>query len=246
MAFRVDQRLLVKACRILANRSKVYWIVGGSGAGKSTVCRAIAAEHGIPIYDMDAHVFDDYPHRCSKQRHPAISTWFEAPDSFAWMLELPEDDFLDFNRASNAEFLDLLADDLIGAAADEALLVDGWITNPSLLAQVVPTSQIVCLETAAPFSPQAWEDDPNRRLMRDMVWQLPRPEEAWRKFLDADSLMTRVLSEECKASGIRILRRDERTSISASRKQIAGLLGIDLPSHRLRQPRPERKDDGQS
>ena len=230
MPFCVDQQLLVKARRILANRSKVYWIIGGSGAGKSTVCRAIASAYSIPVYDMDAHVFDDYPHRCSKQRHPAISAWFDAPDSFAWMLGLSESDFLDFNRASNAEFLDLLADDLIGAAPDQALLVDGWITNPSLLAQVVPVSQIVCLETAASISVKAWEDDPNRRLMKEMVWQLPCPEVAWRKFLDADSLMTRVILEECKASGIRTIRRDERTPEAAVTKQIVTVLGIELLS----------------
>ena len=73
LRFCVDQQLLVRARHILTNRSKVYWIIGGAGAGKSTVCRAIANDHGIPVYDMDAHVFEDYPQRCSRQRHPATS-----------------------------------------------------------------------------------------------------------------------------------------------------------------------------
>ena len=28
----------------------VYWIGGGSGAGKSTIARRIAAEHGLQLY----------------------------------------------------------------------------------------------------------------------------------------------------------------------------------------------------
>ena len=237
MPYCVDRQLLVKARRVLANRSNVAWIIGGAGAGKSTVCRAIAGDHGIPVYDMDAHVFDDYPQRCSRQRHPAISAWFGAPDSFAWMLGLPESDFLDFNRASNAEFLDLLADDLSGAAPDGALLVDGWITNPLLLAQVVPVSRIVCLETEAGISTKAWEDDPDRRSMKDMVWRLPHPQEAWRKFLDADSLMTRTLLEECKTGGIHIIRRNERTPLAATVRQVVAWFGIEHTGQRTEHPR---------
>jgi predicted kinase len=31
----------------------IYWIGGGSGAGKSTIARRIAAEHGLRVYSTD-------------------------------------------------------------------------------------------------------------------------------------------------------------------------------------------------
>lgn len=31
----------------------VYWLGGGSGAGKSTIARRIAAHHGLHVYDTD-------------------------------------------------------------------------------------------------------------------------------------------------------------------------------------------------
>jgi hypothetical protein len=226
MPFCVDQQLLVKARRILTNRSKVYWIIGGSGAGKSTVCREIAAAYGIPIYDMDAHVFDDYPQRCTGERHPALSAWFSAPDPFAWMLGLPENDFVDFNRAANAEFLDLLADDLAGTAPDQSLVIDGWITHPSLVVQVAPPGQIVCLEIAASTSAKAWEEHPDRRFMKEMVWRLPHPEQAWKRFLHTDALMTRTILDESRANGIRICHRDESTPVSATVAEVVTHLGI--------------------
>lgn len=226
MRLSVDLNLLGKARSILQNRGRLYWIIGGSCAGKSTVCQAISAEYGFPIYDMDAHVFGDYPRRCTEERHPAISTWFTEPNSFAWLLGLPWDESADFNRAANAEFLDLLADDLVDTATDNGMLVDGWITNPALLVQVVPVTQIVCLETAASMSTRDWEENADRRFMKEMVSQLPDPEDAWKRFLRTDGLMTRTILDECKESDVRIFIRDEHTSVSALADQIASFFGL--------------------
>ncbi len=229
MTVSVDHRLLAGVQSVLAGRAKVYWIIGGSGAGKSTVCREIGAKHGIPVYDMDEHVFTDYPQRCTQHRHPAISAWFTAPDSFAWMLGLPEGDFIAFNQAATAEFLDLLAGDLAGTPPDQALLVDGWVTDPDLLVQAAPPGQIACLEAALSLSAGAWEEDPDRQFMKEMIGRLPDPAAAWRRFLSFDALMSRLIHEQCQATGIRIFRRDERTSVGSTLAQVVPYLGIDRP-----------------
>ena len=132
MRFYIHQDRLTKAHDVLAGRKGLYWIVGGACSGKSTVCKALAAACGVPIYDMDAHIFEDYPQRCTVERHPSLKTWFTAADPFAWMLGLAEDEFVAFNRASNAEYLDLIADDLRERAQDDMLLVDGGFTHPGL------------------------------------------------------------------------------------------------------------------
>jgi hypothetical protein len=178
------------------------------------------------MYDMDAHVFDDYPGRCSTERHPAMKAWFSAPDPFAWYVGLTEKEFTEFNRATNAEFLDLLADDLAQAAPDKGMVVDGWITNPSLLAQVVPVGQIVCLATSESLSARAWEESADRRSMKEMVFQLPNPEEAWQRFLHFDAVMSRTILRECRESGIGILMRTEQTPLSDSVEQVVACLGI--------------------
>lgn len=226
MHFQVNQELLSRAGSILARRSRVYWIVGGACSGKSTICRAIAAQCGIPIYDMDSHLFGDYPSRCTQARHPALKTWFAAPDPFAWLLGLPPDEFEVFNRATTAEYLDLLADDLRGAEPDDALLIDGGITNPALLAQVMPVSRIVCMETPEAMSARIWEESAERRSMKEMALQLPNPEAAWSKFLLFDRLMTRTILRECRESGIAVVTRDGSTPLSASVERVAGLLGV--------------------
>jgi shikimate kinase len=36
----------------------VYWIGGGSGAGKSTIARRLAAQHGLRVYATDEVMAD--------------------------------------------------------------------------------------------------------------------------------------------------------------------------------------------
>lgn len=226
MGFYINHDLLTKAHKVLAGRKRLCWIVGGACSGKSTVCQALSVACGVPIYDMDAHIFADYPQRCTDERHPSLKTWFSAPDPFAWMLGLAEGEFVAFNRSSNAEYLDLIADDLRERAQDETLLVDGGLTHPALLAQVVSVGQIVCLETTKAASVRAWEESPDRQFMKEMVLGLPNPQASWQKFLRFDRLITRTILKECRESGILTLRRDDSASVNALAAQIASWFGI--------------------
>ncbi len=125
------------------------------------------------------------------------------------MLGLSEEDLTDFNRASTAEYLDLISDDLARDAADRGMLVDGGISSAAVLAQAVPANRVACLKTTKASSVKTWEESADRRFMKDMVFRLPDPENAWKRFLRFDSLMTRTMAEECEASGIRVFTRDE-------------------------------------
>jgi len=49
----------------------VYWIGGGSGAGKSTIARRIAAEHGLQLYATD-DVMPDHAKRSTPECCPFL------------------------------------------------------------------------------------------------------------------------------------------------------------------------------
>lgn len=226
MDFHVNDDLLTKARDVLTGRNRLYWIIGGACSGKSTVCQALSVAYGLPVYDMDVHIFDDYPNRCTNERHPSLTAWFTAPDPFAWMLGLPDDEFENFNRASNAEYLDLIADDLREVDEKHAVLVDGGFTNPALLAQVVDVNQVVCLETTEAASVRAWEESPDRQFMKELVLRFPNPQECWQKFLRFDRLITRTILKECRENGIRTITRDESDSANELTVQVASWFGI--------------------
>ncbi len=122
---------------------------------------------------MDEHIYGTYFPRYTPQRHPANTTWLSAENPLAWALELPQDAYNTFNRATTAEYLDLLAEDLAAWPPAQAVLIDGGITHPSIVAQVLAPRQMVCLTTADAERVRLWETDEARAEMRRLDTRAP-------------------------------------------------------------------------
>jgi hypothetical protein len=209
--FATDNTLLEKARMVLSERSGLIWLIGGSGSGKSTISRAIAARMGVAVYDMDDHVFGRY--RFDRQRHPATTAWFSAENPLGWMLSLSWEVFDALYRAASAEYLDLLADDLTGRP-DEPLLIDGGITHPSVLTRVIPVDRLICLERNEEARAREWETAANRAEMRASVLALLDGEAMWRRFLEYDRRMTATIGRESRECGVRVLKWDESIDVA--------------------------------
>ncbi|HEX6716582.1 MAG TPA: hypothetical protein VF088_05695 [Pyrinomonadaceae bacterium] len=52
----------------------VYWIGGASCAGKSTIARRIAAQHGLQVYATD-DVMADHARRSTPEDPPLLHRW---------------------------------------------------------------------------------------------------------------------------------------------------------------------------
>lgn len=60
------------AVALRARLRNIYWIGGGSGAGKSTIARRIAARHGLRVYVTD-DVMSDHAGRSEPDDSPFLS-----------------------------------------------------------------------------------------------------------------------------------------------------------------------------
>ena len=69
---------LTDAPDLRARLRHVYWIGGGSGAGKSTIARRLADRHGLRLYATD-DVMADHARRSTPEEAPA-----PAPSSWPW------------------------------------------------------------------------------------------------------------------------------------------------------------------
>jgi hypothetical protein len=203
--FTPDQRLLDKAKQQLHNRTGLFWLIGASCAGKSTVARLLAQRQGVDLYDMDEAVFGRYQFRAD--RHPATTAWFSAGDPLGFMLALSWAEFDALYRAANAEYLDLLADDLVARSADQVIILDGGITHPSLLAQVVPPARVACLSAPDAVRAQVWQSAPERTEMMGAIQAMPNRDAMWATFLQYDQRLAANLVDESLQCGIRVFDR---------------------------------------
>ena len=224
--FTVDIGLLKKASRILAEYQNVYWIIGGACAGKSTLCKTIATEKNIPIYDMDEHIFGKYMGRYEPKRHPASKAWFSAENPLDWILSLSWSDFDSLNRAANAEYLDLFAEDIKTYAAQDFLLVDGGISYPSILAQSFPVQNIACLHLPTNESKTLWENSSERKPMKDMILGLPDGPKKWETFLFCDKKIAEISAKESERQNIKIFFRDRETSVRQLATDVLNYFGV--------------------
>lgn len=226
MSHTINQEYLSKARAELSRQDNVYWIVGGAGSGKTTICRALSANFSIPVYDMDAHIYGTYHSRFSEQRHPVNTAWSSSENGLAWLLNMDWEAFDNFNQAALAEYLDLLAEDLRNSPAEEGLLIDGGICNPAIIAQVLPSSQIVCLSMPQRLSAEIWEASDERLMMKDAVYQLPAGAEKWLRFIEFDGRITSTILKESQEKNIPILTRTVAEKVDAFAARVAGQLGI--------------------
>lgn len=229
MKYRINHNLLSNACTSLFKRHRLYWVVGGAMSGKSTICQILSDRFGIPIYDMDAHIYGTYHSRFTQERHPANYDWSSAHNGLEWLLSMSWGEFNAFNKAALAEYLDLMAEDMQAQELETPILVDGGICNPGLLTQVIPANQIVCLARKHHSSGHIWKENKERRGMKDLIYKLPKPELAWQTFLEFDKKITRTIQKECRERSIVACIRSENESPENFSAKVAQVLRIREP-----------------
>ena len=226
MKFLINHNLLTQVYNALAERHNLYWIVGGSGAGKTTVSKILSERFGLQVYDMDAHIYGIYHVRFTKDRHPVNYAWKTARNGLEWLLSMSWQEFKSFNQAALPEYLDLFAEDILLKDANMPVLIDGGICNPGLLSQVLPAHHIVCLSRPQHTSEFIWKENKERQGMKELVYKLPKPEKAWQTFLAFDKQITQNTLRECRNSNIPVCTMEPNESANAFAYKVARVLGI--------------------
>ncbi len=201
----------------------VYWLIGGAGSGKSTVCAELA-RRGLAIYDMDAHIFGAYHGRFDPARHPTNSAWASAESSLAFLLGMSWSEFSAFNESALAEYLDLFADD--ARQVSGRLVVDGGAWHPGLLTRALSPRRVVCLDAPQNSSRAIWEEDEARAQMKSWMTTLPDPVAAWETFLEFDAAITALVVAESRTAGVTVCSRAPGESVQSLTTRVAAALGL--------------------
>lgn len=224
MKYHLNESLLTKARKVLESRKNIFWIVGGSCSGKSTVGKVISRKYGLLYYDMDEYIFGKYIGRYSKELHPASREWFFDENPLNWALSFSSwEENNEFNIAATAEQLNLFCEDIQEIDKNQAIVVDGGITNPAILARVLDIQQICCIKIEDELCIRIWEDCEERQPMKKMILQLLSPQDKWSKFLMINTLMNQQIETECRENNIKIFYRQEETTVDDMVNEISTL-----------------------
>jgi 2-phosphoglycerate kinase len=200
----------------------VYWIGGGSGAGKSTIARRVAEEHGLVHYSTDA-VMRDHAQRTSPEDSPLLTAFGKMDMDERWVDRDPKT-MLDTFHWFAGEGFDLIVEDLLALPPSPAVIVEGFRLLPRLVQPLLATRcHGVWLLPTPEFRRAAFET-------RSSLWDIPNkttdPERALQNMLDRDQIFTDRLRQEAEQIGVPTIEVNTAMSADALTDRIATQFGL--------------------
>jgi 2-phosphoglycerate kinase len=116
----------------------VYWIGGGSCAGKSTIARQIADQHGLHLYATD-DVMTEHARRSKAEDCPLLHRFMAMDMDDRWVNRSPAT-MLETFHWFRGEGFDMIIDDLLRIPTGLRVIVEGFRVLPHLVKPVLSTS----------------------------------------------------------------------------------------------------------
>jgi 2-phosphoglycerate kinase len=182
----------------------VYWIGGGSGAGKSTIARRLAARHGLRTYATD-DVMSDHARRSTAEDCPMLSEFFAMDMDERWVKRSPET-MLETFHWFRGEGFGMIVDDLLRLPTEPGVIVEGFRLLPHLVKPLLAVpSQAVWLLPTPGFRRAAID---SRGSTWNIAGKTSDPQRALRNLLERDEMFTERLHEEAKRLELHIIDVD--------------------------------------
>ncbi|WP_307834414.1 hypothetical protein [Paractinoplanes lichenicola] len=193
----------------------MFWIGGGSGAGKSTIARALAGRHGLGLYDTDA-VMREHAARADPRSCPQLAAFMRMSMDERWLR--PPSTMLETFHWFRGEGFDLILDDL--RDHPKPVIAEGFRLLPALVPQ--PARAVWLLPTPE-FRRAAFDS-------RGSTWQLAArttdPPRALAGLLERDRMFTDRLRAETRERGLPAIEVEPGMTETDLTDRVAGLLGL--------------------
>lgn len=187
----------------------VYWIGGGSGSGKSTIARRIAARHGLQVYSTD-DAMADHARRSSPQDSPFLHRFMAMDMDERWVNRHPTD-MVDTFHWFRGEGFSLIIEDLLRLPRDVGVIVEGFRLLPRLVKPLLSSpGRAVWLLPTPDFRQAAFEQRGGSGS--GFLARTTDPERALRNLLERDRLFTDALREELERLELPVIDVDATMS----------------------------------
>jgi 2-phosphoglycerate kinase len=183
----------------------VYWIGGGSCAGKSTIAHRIAAQHGLRVYATD-DVMADHARRSTPGDSPLLRS-FMAMDMDERWVNRPSKTMLETFHWFQGECFNMIIEDLLRLPREHGVIAEGFRLLPRLVQPLLsaPAHAVWLLPTLT-FRQAVVESRGGSAW--GFLARTTDPERALRNLLERDQMFTDILREETARLGLPAIEVD--------------------------------------
>lgn len=201
----------------------VYWIGGGTAAGKSTVARRIAAQHDLLVYATD-DVMADHARRSSHENCPLLHRFMAMDMDERWVNRSPKTMFETFHWFEGEGF-NLIVEDCLSLSGKQRLIVEGFRLLPHLVKPLLSVhGRAVWLLPTPDFRQAVFESRGGSAW--EFLARTTDPEKALRNLLERDRMFTEILREETARLGLVAIEVDPTTTEDDLVQRVMDVFGL--------------------
>ena len=203
----------------------VYWIGGGSAAGKSTIARRIAGEHGLRVYATD-DVMADHARRSTPEDSPLLHRFMAMDMDERWLNRAPQT-MLETFHWFQGEGFDLIIEDLLSLPREPGVIVEGFRLLPRLVKPLLSVvGQAVWLLPAPGFRQAVVESRGGSAWT--FLARTSNPERALCNLLERDRMFTDILRTETARLEMSAIEVDATITEDDLTERVTELFGLGV------------------
>ena len=201
----------------------VYWIGGGSAAGKSTIARRIGAQQGLRVYSTD-DVMADHARRSSPEDCPLLHTFMAMDMDQRWVNRSPKTMVETFHWFRGEGF-DSIIEDLLRLPSEPGVIVEGFRLLPSLVKPLLTVRERAVWLLPTPDFRQAVVESRGGSAWGFLA-RTTNPERALCNLLERDRMFTDILRDETARLGLRAIEVDTTMTEDELTRRVTDVFGF--------------------
>ena len=201
----------------------VYWIGGGSGGGKSTIARRIAAERGLQLFATD-DVMPDHARRSTPESHPLLHAFIAMDSDERWVNRSPQS-MLESFHWFRGEGFQLIIEDLLRLPKEPGVIVEGFRLLPHLVKPLLAEQrQAIWLVPTPDFREAVF--DSRGGTQWGFIAKTSDPQRALRNLLERDAMFTNRLNQETRSLHLNSIHVDSTMTVDGVTNQVIEAFGL--------------------